>query len=117
VLIADSCVVGDRGRINIRGRNDADHPVGSWLNSNKGTKCDMASSPNPFFKLRFVSSMTRGAVQPPPLHPEKLEADQLLDNGQLSPTKPGLAAQRFATKSKRGIMPESVAYVLEQILR
>jgi hypothetical protein len=29
VLIADSCVVGDRGRIHIRGRNDADHPGGS----------------------------------------------------------------------------------------
>jgi hypothetical protein len=42
VLIADSCVVGDRGRIHTRGRNDADDPVGSWLNSNKGTKCDMA---------------------------------------------------------------------------
>ena len=26
-----------------------------WLNSNKGTKCDMASSPNPFCTLRFVS--------------------------------------------------------------
>jgi hypothetical protein len=25
------------------------------LNSNKGTKCDMASSPNPFCTLRFVS--------------------------------------------------------------
>ncbi|MGC1297865.1 MAG: hypothetical protein WA869_22770 [Alloacidobacterium sp.] len=29
VLIADSCVVGDRGRIHTRGRNDADDPVGS----------------------------------------------------------------------------------------
>jgi hypothetical protein len=26
-----------------------------WLNSDKGTKCDMASSPNPFCTLRFVS--------------------------------------------------------------
>jgi hypothetical protein len=26
-----------------------------WLNSNKGTKCDVASSPNPFCTLRFVS--------------------------------------------------------------
>ena len=26
-----------------------------WLNSNKGTKCDTASSPNPFCTLRFVS--------------------------------------------------------------
>jgi hypothetical protein len=47
----------------------------------------------------------------------KLEADQLLANGQLSPTKPGPVAQRFAAKSKRGIMPEPLAYVLEQILR
>jgi hypothetical protein len=30
VLIADSCVVGDRGRIHIRGRIDAGHSVGSW---------------------------------------------------------------------------------------
>jgi hypothetical protein len=50
-------------------------------------------------------------------HPEKLEADQLLAKGGLSPTKPGAAAQRSAAKSKRGIMPEPLAYVLEQILR
>jgi hypothetical protein len=55
--------------------------------------------------------------QTPPLYPEKLEADQLLANGQLSPTKPGPAAQRSAAKSKRGIMREPLAYVLEQILR
>src|SRR5271166_5789680 len=46
-----------------------------------------------------------------------LSSPQLLANGQLSPTKPGPAAQRFAAKSKRGIMPEPLAYVLEQILR
>jgi len=61
--------------------------------------------------------MPRGTVPDAPLYPEKLEADQLLANGQLSPTKPGPAAQRSAAKSKRGIMPEPLAYVLEQILR
>ena len=42
----------------------------------------------------------------------------IVAKGQLSPTKPAtLAAQRSAAKSKRGIMPEPLAYVLEQILR
>jgi len=63
-------------------------------------------------------SLPKGAPsQTPPLYPEKLEADQLLAKGGLSPTKPGAAAQRSAAKSKRGIMPEPLAYVLEQILR
>jgi hypothetical protein len=62
-------------------------------------------------------SLPRGTVADAPLYPEKLEADQLLAKGGLSPTKPGAAAQRSAAKSKRGIMPEPLAYVLEQILR
>jgi hypothetical protein len=62
-------------------------------------------------------SLPRGTVADASLYPEKLEADQLLAKGGLSPTKPGAAAQRSAATSKRGIMPEPLAYVLEQILR
>jgi DNA invertase Pin-like site-specific DNA recombinase len=83
------------------------------------------------FERRLIAERTRDGMNAarakgsrpgrPPLNPEKLEAALLLVKGGMSPPRPPAEprsdAQRSTAKSKRGIMPEPLAYVLEQILR
>lgn len=79
------------------------------------------------FERRLIAERTRDGMNAarakgsrpgrPPLNPEKLEAGLLLVKGGMSPAEPRSDAQRSTAQSKRGIVPEPLAYVLEQILR